>query len=117
MEARTKWYYDETRLTADEVDSKHGKYLINFAEEGFEPPQAEVFIHQIVVWINNTEETITLSQISPRLDDWKNSDKTIAPGASFEYQIPEIEGNWIYEEANSHKQGKLYIKYSIHTHK
>ena len=117
MEARTQWYYDETRLTPEEVDTKHGKYLINYTEEGFDPYKAEVYIHQTVVWINNTDKAITLSQISPRIDEWKNSDKTIAPGDSFEYQIPEIPGNWTYEEATTHKQGKLYIQYSIYTHK
>lgn len=111
----TREKFDElNKLNADQVQDNFGDVVIRYTEEGFEPQSPVVYIYQSVIWVNETEEPITLRQLTQRFPDWNNSPKTLSPGEQFEYQIPNtLIGKWPYEEAQSRKYGTLRIKYAI----
>lgn len=113
INAESKEFLDNLYLDQNEVAARYGAVIIRYTEDGFVPKNAEVFIYQEVVWINQTEEPIELRQLKVFYPEWRNNNKVIYPNETYSFTIPDTtEGTWAYEEAGAKSYATIKVRYA-----
>lgn len=96
-----------------EMDEVFGILEIEFTEEGFNPIEVNGFTNQLVIWKNNTDRTIILTQQLNQFEDWENNDKIIEPGQTFSYRLKGGKNLWTYREVSSKMVGGIFIQPAV----
>lgn len=94
-------------LPPDEVNQRYGYLEIKVTSTGIEPKNATGWVGQIVRWTNETDNPIELKQTTPMYEEWKNSNKVVAPGGTVELQLTQNR-LWTYRELNLGFFGSIY---------
>lgn len=93
--------------TPGEIDVKYGILEINYTENGFEPKNTSAQLNQLVRWVNKTQNTIELEQLTNNYIEFTNP-ITINPGSTFEFRVYKTK-LWTYQEKNSRNFGSIIV--------
>lgn len=89
------------------IEKAKEPFYISYTEEGFSPKAPEVLIGQKVIWTNNTDQTIELTDTLEVYPDFPKP-AVIAPGDSFEYDLT-LEGMFALRETASSNTGLVAV--------